>query len=266
LAGQALDPNGPGGPDCVLARVLLQHALGHAAAAIGWQEDPGRLRAAIDALEQAGILATAGGDVARARSVLAAVLAPPQGEAQSVASRDDLVGAEVLLADVLRALRGKASIARWLRWSRRGLAVALVAALAAAMIPTLARGGPWEKYRWISSSAAYGFTTSGTLGTHGSLGLVFHTAYEDHPWVLVDLLTTRTIHSVRVVNRADCCDERCLPLVVEVAGDDGQFVEVGRRIATFSAWKTEFAPRRARAVRLLVEGRTFFHLQEVEIR
>jgi hypothetical protein len=261
LAGRALDPNEAGGPDCALATLLLRHTVTHAAAASGGEDGLPSVTIAIHALERSGALGATARDASRGRAVLACL----EGD-EPVASRDDLVATEVLLVSVLRTIRGEPAIARSLKWSRRGLAIAFAGAVVAVMLPRWKRGSPWQKFRWKASSAGYGFGTEGTLGTHGSSGLVFHTAYEERPWVLVDLLATRTIHTVKVVNRSDCCDERCLPLVVEVAGEDGQFTEVGRRTDTFAEWTVDFAPRRARTVRLRVEARTYFHLQEIEIR
>jgi hypothetical protein len=151
-------------------------------------------------------------------------------------------------------------------WTRRGLVLAGAAAVAAAIAPTLVGRGAWEKYRWNASSAAYGYGTSGVLGQHGAVGLLFHTTLEHHPWVVVDLLAKRTIRRVTVVNRGDCCDDRCLPLVVEVADEHGAFTEVARRTQPFGTWNAEFPARVARSVALWVEARTYFHLQEIQIR
>ena len=95
--------------------------------------------------------------------------------------------------------------------------------------------------------------------------LVFHTALEDRPWVSIDLLETRWLHGLEILNRTDCCQERAVPLVVEVAGEDGHYAEVARRNETFAVWKPVFDNRRARYIRLWVDARTSFHLEEIRI-
>lgn len=262
MAGHALDPNGSGGPDVALARLLLGHALVSIAQAV---EDGGAVRSqsgAIAALEQRGLLARAAGGRDSARSVLEYL------ERESAGDRDPepLVKAELLLRKVVRVAQGEPAVSRVRRWSRWGVALLCVAAVAAIIAPGVNCGGPWDKYRWTASSTAFGFGASGVLGDHGPLDLVFHTDLEWRPSVTIDLLEARTIHSVKVTNRADCCDERCLPLLVDVAGDDKHFVEVGHRTEPFAVWRADFPPRRARYVKLWVDARTYFHLGGVEIR
>ena len=94
---------------------------------------------------------------------------------------------------------------------------------------------------------------------------MLHTEYEANPWMVIDLLKLRPVHGVSIRNREDCCDERCIPLVVEVAGDDQHFVEVARQGETFDVWKAEFPARQARYVRLRVEATTMLHLREIKI-
>jgi len=267
LAGRALDPNTEGGSDLALAKLLLAHTLSSVAALIDGDDAVRSSSEATAALERSGSLARAAGSAERGRSILA-FLSNAEGFAPD---RDDLVAVELLLDKVLRLSRGAPAISRAARWGRWGFALLLAGAIAAAMIPVLARlahGGPWERYKWTASSAAsaYSFGTSGLLGAHGAQGLIFHTAFERRPRVTIDLLETRSIHLVELTNRIDCCADRCLPLVVEVAGDDTHFVEVARRNDTFAVWKVEFAARRARYVRLWVDAETAFHLKEIEIR
>jgi hypothetical protein len=123
-----------------------------------------------------------------------------------------------------------------------------------------------EDYPWTSSSAAYGFRTSGTLAAYGPRELVFHTELERNPWVVIDLPEARPVHWLEVRNRSDCCQDRAVPLTVEVAGDDQQFATVAEQRTPFRVWQVAFAPRRARQVRLRVEGTAYFHLEGITIR
>jgi hypothetical protein len=260
MAGRALDPNAACGPDLRLAELLLAHTL--VAVAVVSSGDDAQYSAsdAIATLERSGLLARAAGDVGHGRSILAP-LAEGKGPGTG---RDELVEAEVLLGKLLRLLRDEPAIPRAMRWLRWGFALLCAAAVTAAITPTfgrLARG----RYKWTASSASFDFATSGRLWDHGASGLIFHSAFENAPWVSIDLLRTRSIHLVSITNRDDCCQQRCVPLVIEAAGDDGHFVEVARRKDAFSVWDAAFASRRARYVRLRVEGQTFFHLREIEI-
>ena len=261
MAGRALDPNASCGPDLRLAELLLAHTLVGIAVISSGDDTPYSASDAIATLEQNGLLARAAGDAEHGRSILAPFAG---GGGPTSTGRDELVEAELLLGKLLRLLREEAAIPRTMRWLRWGFALLCAAAVTAAMTPTfvhLARG----RYRWIASSASFDFATSGRLWDHGASGLIFHTAFENRPWVSIDLLRTRSIHVVSIANRDDCCQQRCVPLVIEAAGDDGHFVEVARRQDAFSVWDAEFASRRARYIRLRVEGQTFFHLREVEI-
>jgi hypothetical protein len=260
MAGRALDPNAACGPDLPLAELLLAHTLVAVAVVSSGDDTQYSASDAIETLERSGLLARAAGSAGYGRSILAPVA---EGRGQGTGG-DELVEAEVLLGKLLRLLREETAVPRTMRWLRWGFALLCAAAVTAAMTPTfvrLARG----RYKWTASSASFDFATSGRLWDHGASGLIFHSAFENAPWVSIDLLRTRSIHVVSIANRDDCCQQRCIPLVIEAAGDDGHFVEVARRKEAFSVWDAEFASRRARYVRLRVEGQTFFHLREIEI-
>jgi hypothetical protein len=261
IAGGALDPNAPGGADLELAALLLAHALAAAAGAIEDRGADGEAGDFVATLDRSGVLARAAGTLDRGRAILACLTAP----AIRRPSRDELVAAELLLGRIVRVLRGEPAIARSVRLRRWGFALLVACALTATLTPLLRGKPPWEKYRWTASSAGFGFPTTGTLGVRGPLDLLFHTTYEDRPSLTVDLLALRSIHSIAITNRGDCCSARCLPLVVEVAGDDGRYVELARRQDVFDTWDVRFPARRARYVRLRVEAATFFHLREIVI-
>lgn len=152
---------------------------------------------------------------------------------------------------------------------RIGAALAFVAALGlgATLGIGLARRGPnLALGQATSSSSAYGNqkTTHGAVDgkktAHG-----FHTAEETKPWLLIDLGSTKTIGTVVVYNRSDCCEDRAVPLVVEASVDGEEFEVVARREKKFSRWEASFPKREARFVRLMAEKKTFLHLNEVEI-
>jgi hypothetical protein len=70
---------------------------------------------------------------------------------------------------------------------------------------------------------------------------------------------------VVVYNRADCCQERAVPLKIEISPDNRQFRQVAERKQQFEKWKADFPPSNARYVRLTDLNAAAFHLSEVEV-
>ncbi len=86
------------------------------------------------------------------------------------------------------------------------------------------------------------------------------------PWVEIDLGKPRTIRRVVVFNRYDCCEDRALPLTIEVSTDRIGYQRVAQIVDPFEVRELVFLPRPARYVRLIVRGpKTILHLNEVEI-
>lgn len=109
------------------------------------------------------------------------------------------------------------------------------------------------------------FNPVGHTVLHGTVPLLFHTNEEVDPWVELDLGASSRVDSVEVVNRADCCTDRAVPLIVEVSLDHEHYEEVARRTESFSAWQASFAARDVRWVKLHVPRRTWLHLERVSV-
>lgn len=121
-------------------------------------------------------------------------------------------------------------------------------------------------YVWRASSAEPGFEGAGKLGDDPqAYDLLFHTREESGPWVLVDMLKTRTIRRVVLKNRLDCCLDRGFPLVVEVSQDGTHFDVVAEQPAFFTVWTARFKPRPARYVRVRSLRTTTLHLRRIEL-
>lgn len=170
----------------------------------------------------------------------------------------------------LEAPRMREASARWERWSRWLVLAACVLMLTAVGANAAMKSlrGPdlaWAK-RWRASSAFPGLEASGVTDMpHPGLPLV-HTAKEDGPWFEIDLGAPTVVRRVDVRNRKDCCQERTVPLVLEVSDDGETWAELGRRSEVFfGTWKVTFAPRRVRYVRLRVPHLTFLHLDGVSV-
>jgi len=146
--------------------------------------------------------------------------------------------------------------------STGGAAFASVLLIAA--VPLLGRG---PRYPFVVSSASRGFVSAGFLGDEGAYGVMFHTKQQKNPWVEIDLGELRPVSSVRVRNRLDCCQDRAVPLLVEISDESRAFVEVARKDEAFDVWELELPSRpSARFVRLRAHASTILHLNEVEIR
>jgi hypothetical protein len=100
-------------------------------------------------------------------------------------------------------------------------------------------------------------------GDRTNLG--FHTVAGGEKSVLIDLLAPHRIRRVDVYNRMDCCQERVVPLSIEVSNDGKTFRQVAARSRRFALWKASFPPVEARWVRLTQNGDQPFHLSEIEV-
>ncbi len=151
------------------------------------------------------------------------------------------------------------------------LAIALLVLLACLLSPALrarlfprdlAAGRPW-----VASGAMPPSRRSGTgPSTTSKADFFFQTYPSDHPWIAVDLGTPRTIRSLLVENRRDCCWERALPLDVEVLDLDGRkWRRVAQRRSGFHVWTHEIAPVSARHVRFRLAAVGTLHLRRISL-
>ena len=121
---------------------------------------------------------------------------------------------------------------------------------------------------WTASSAEVGYSTTGRgfAPPDYKVPMFFHTSREPSPWVSFDLEHVVAVRAVTVVNRGDCCDDRAVPLALEVSEDGTTWRELARRTETFTRWEPRFAVATARWVRLRATRPTHLHLESVAIR
>jgi hypothetical protein len=230
-------------------------------------------REALDALgplDEAQYAALAGG-VGPAAAAREALRERPEETTEE--TRRDLAAARSFVAALLdeAARRGgdvDPLLAR--RFTRAGgLIVALgLAALAPKAAWYAAHPDRAPDARWTASSAAAGYeaTGRGFAPPDFKVPVFFHTAEERSPSITFDLERLVDVRSVLVVNRGDCCDDRAVPLAVEVSENSVTWIEVGRRTEPFRRWEARFAPAAARWVRLRSLRATHLHLESVAIR
>jgi hypothetical protein len=155
----------------------------------------------------------------------------------------------------------KTRIRRWLRRQRRpvfmlGTPLVLLAGWVAWPHPNLAAKAP---YRLSSSERP-------CKGLYSCGNAFFHTTEEDSPWIEYDLGAPTVLQSIKVLNRSDCCQDRALPMVVELSSDHNQWEEVDRAVSPFATYRASLKGHTARYVRLRVARRSVLHLEAVVIR
>lgn len=183
-------------------------------------------------------------------------------EGEATARLETLRRTEATLGDLVSWALGERQ-----RPSRVLLLLAASLAVGALVIgiPRFRAAPTWAGFSWRSSTSLDGFPSSGKLGDSRHRELLFHTAQQDRPWLLIDLNTPRKIGRVVVHNRRDCCFERGLPLTVEVGETEQTLKAVGQRSDLYDVWQVEFSPREARYVRVRAESTTYLHLGGVEV-
>jgi hypothetical protein len=122
----------------------------------------------------------------------------------------------------------------------------------------LAAGRPWN-----ATSGDFGMPANGTEQV-GDGNVFFHTKVDHNPSIEFDLGDEHVIRSVLVENRTDCCQERALPLNVEI-WDGADWQLIAQRRAAFKVWKYDVGPVRARKIRFLHPGTSFFHLKRISV-
>jgi hypothetical protein len=259
LAGCVLATGSRGKADLRLAQLLLREAFVTASRVVANDATIGNLDEAMTALDTTRACAALAGDQDRIMRVAAELRASEKPRVERLL-RAERELAKLVSVALGRPVRRKTS--RWKLWSAVGVLVFVVVAV---VWGPVIFGPRWEKYRWTASSADYGLPQSGTLANRGILGLLFHTAEELHPWILIDMLKTRSISRVIVKNRYDCCFDRGLPVVLEVSEDGKSFAPVGRQRGSFDVWTADFSAREARYVRIRSEATAAIHFRAIEI-
>ena len=175
------------------------------------------------------------------------------------------------LLSPLRSRRRQLARIRTLRVVRLGGALLVLAVLAIAVTKAMA----WNEERrdlarrasWTVSTpyVAAGGCTSPKQVCAESPNYFFHTLQENNPFVVFDLGRERAFSEIVVENRLDCCNDRAVPLVVEVSSDQHKWREVARHDKPFTTWRDDFPRVRARWVRLRIRGIGILHFSRVRI-
>jgi hypothetical protein len=150
------------------------------------------------------------------------------------------------------------------RWMRLGLVALGVLLLVSGFRfltrgPNLAAGKPFRvSHQWPGWADCVKNEDCGQL--------MFATDFVHEPWMEIDLGTPTKIHRVDIVNRDKCCQDRAVPLVVELSTDQKTWTQVARRDDEFGSWTATFRPKVVRFVRLKALKQTWLHLKSVAVR
>lgn len=247
-------------------------ALGVATQGVFWalaaqREDLDRtsLRSALEGLP-AEVRAALGSEAALAtleRTVASPPLDGPQAQVELTRV------SKILSALVDRARQGDRAVTKTTAtmWLRSGLvlgACLVVAALVNSVVQValrpknLAEGKPWRTSSSALSCVPAEHNCGGT-----KTDILFHTQEEESPWFEIDLGAATSISAATVRNRTDCCQDRAIPLVLEVSDDTTTWREVARRDAAFVTWNADFPTQTTRYVRARGLKRTILHLDGV---
>jgi hypothetical protein len=156
------------------------------------------------------------------------------------------------------------------RWTRTPVALAALGAAVVASVwavsqkwpraAEFARTGTFE-----TSSAFPGYVQRGLMAMEHPRRPLFHTWEEDTPWVIVDLEKPRNVRRLEITNRRDCCQERAVPLIVELGTDKKTWTDAGRVTKDFDEIDLDVSQQRARYVRLSVPRKSLLHLDDVRV-
>ncbi len=147
--------------------------------------------------------------------------------------------------------------------------VAAPAPVPAASGGNLARGKPAA----TSSTSPWSRPNDGQGAVDGvkNGGFGFHTNEEQNPWWQVDLGASQGLAEVRLFNRLDCCSERSRTVQVMLSDDGRAWRTVYRHNGSVfggadgKPLRVGLNGERARYLRLQLNERNWFHLDEVEV-
>jgi hypothetical protein len=161
---------------------------------------------------------------------------------------------------------------RFQRWARIGAAIALALFFLGIGVVTLERhqrSTNMAFHRPVTASSyfpEFGHTKADQLVDGITTNMGFHTNNESNPFVVIDLGISKNIREFVVYNRQECCQERAVPLFIEVSDDGKKYHVIDERRESFDKWiSTPPAGAKGRFVRFRLGKTEYFHLAEVEI-
>jgi hypothetical protein len=175
-----------------------------------------------------------------------------------------LIGSFVRDREAIERLRFQ----RWLRIGLAALMLVTLLGLGARWLSNYRQKGNLAFHRSVTASSTLDIQYSDTArlvdGDITNVG--FHTTGEDpNPSATIDLGTPKRFSKVVVYNRADCCQERSVPAILEVSADGVHFRKLAEREVKFDKWTIRNLDATGRYVRLRRNGGGYFHFSEVEI-
>jgi hypothetical protein len=230
------------------------------------------LRTLWQGADRALLLAAAGS--AESLSALEEALVDRDFVQLSRLSADEQIQLAYQIRAFVEALLGAGAQKSWrieqLLYQRTLRVLGVLLCVAGAWLAVWFAGEALERSREISNgkewrASSHGHSACKSPQQRCRSGYFFHTKDQDEPWVTLDLAEEMTFSAVRIDNRADCCRERAVPLIVEVSTDGKTFREVARRTEDFESWTAEFEPVSARFVRARLAAKNYLHLKRFKV-
>jgi hypothetical protein len=94
---------------------------------------------------------------------------------------------------------------------------------------------------------------------------VTHTSFQFQPWWRVDLGAARSVGTIVLGNRTDCCSERLADFDIDVSNDGVNWTIAKQIFGAVGARSTHTVDRVARFVRIRLRGSNYLSLAEVQI-
>jgi hypothetical protein len=175
-----------------------------------------------------------------------------------------------VLTDPLEFEANRVGRVLFIRWARIGAAAVAALGLVLSMYGAYAKATAKPNlalHRPVTISSQFpGEGTDHSLLVDGdTTNLGFHTGAGPNQFCTIDLGSVKAISKVVVTNRADCCQERAVPLNLEVSVDGVNYRKVAERRDLFDSWSAENLNTKARYVKLTLGSSNFLHLSEVEV-
>ena len=175
--------------------------------------------------------------------------------------------ARILLIPLENNARRATRLIIW-RWLQLALVLTIIVIGVSALWRSLVKHPNLALNKSVSiqtSGAEWGRDPKGLVdGNKAELG--FHTIEGANQNATIDLGRVQTVSRVVVYNRVECCQERAVPLRIEVANDGKHYRKVAERDEPFGlTWTADFPSTKARYIRLTNLNTTYFHLTEVEV-
>ena len=132
--------------------------------------------------------------------------------------------------------------------------------------PDLGSTARWTTSSQYPNTAQQGLGTASPKNNTGAADppFFFHTLDQQDPYIDLEFERPVRVRRVLIENRSDCCEERALPLNVEIPGASSPRILCQRR-SPFEVWTCSVKDVTTRRLRIRHPGKAMFHLRRIEV-